>query len=216
MSVHASEKEQIDALKAWWKNNGSSVITGILLGLSVLLGGKAWFGYQDSQKLSASNVYAQMMAVSAVGESEQVKNFANVLITEYTSSVYAPLSAMLLARQAVDAGELTVAQAQLEWALDKSTQLEVKHTARTRLARVLIDQGEFSQTESLLDAVQSPGAYQFAYSELRGDLAVAQGDLARAAAAYKTALAELPAQMPNISLLSAKYESVSAAGDVGE
>ena len=71
MDVHASEKEQVEALKNWWKENGSSVITGVLLGLSVLLGGKAWFGYQENQKLSASNTYAQMMAVSAVGENEK-------------------------------------------------------------------------------------------------------------------------------------------------
>ena len=214
MDVHASEKEQVEALKKWWKDNGSSIITGLLLGLSVLLGGKAWFGYQDSQKLNASNVYAQMMAVSAGGDSEQVKAFANVLITEYTSSIYAPLSAMLLAKQAVDAGELPAAQAQLEWALDKATTPEVEHAARTRLARVMIDRAAYAQTEGLLDAVQSPGVYQFIYSELRGDLAVVQGEFAKAATAYKAALAESSGQVPNISLLSAKYESVSAAGDV--
>lgn len=213
MDVHASEKEQVEALKKWWKENGSSIITGLLLGLSILLGSKAWFSYQDSQKLNASNVYAQMMSVSAAGDSEQVKAFANVLITDYTSSVYAPLSAMLLAKQAIEADELPAAEAQLKWALDKTTVPEVEHTARTRLIRVMIDQAQYAQAESLLDAVQSPGVYQFVYSELRGDLAVAQGELAKAAAAYKAALAETPAQLPNVSLLSAKYESVGAAGD---
>ncbi|VAW72863.1 hypothetical protein MNBD_GAMMA13-725 [hydrothermal vent metagenome] len=214
MDVHASEKEQVEALKTWWKDNGSSVITGILLGLSVLLGGKAWFGYQDSQKLNASNVYAQMMAVSASGDSEQVKSFANVLITEYTSSIYAQLSALLLARQAVDADELPTAQAQLEWALDKATTPEIEHAARTRLIRVMIGQAQYAQAESLLDTIQSTGAYQPVYSELKGDLAVAQGEFTKAAAAYKAALSESSAQLPNIRLLSAKYESVSAAGDV--
>ena len=213
MDVHASEKEQVEALKKWWKDNGSSVITGILLGLSVLLGGKAWFGYQDSQKLNASNVYAQMMNVSVAGDSEQVKTFANVLITEYTSSIYAPLAAMLLAKQAVAADELSAAEAQLKWALDKATTPEIEHTARARLARVMIARAEYVQAEGLLDAVQSPGAYQFIYSELRGDLAVAQGEPEKAAAAYKAALDASPAQVPNVSLLSAKYESVSATGD---
>ncbi len=140
MDVHASEKEQVEALRKWWKENGSSVITGILLGLSVLLGGKAWFGYQESQNLSASNTYAQMMAVSAVGDKEQVKAHANVLITEFTSSVYAPLAAMLLAKQAVENGELSAAQVQLEWALDMASTPAVEHTARTRLVRVMVDQ----------------------------------------------------------------------------
>ena len=213
MDVHASEKEQVEALRKWWKDNGSSIITGILLGLSVLLGGKAWFGYQESRNLSASNTYAQMMAVSAVGDGEQVKAHANVLITEFTSSVYAPLAAMLLAKQAVENGELSAAQAQLEWALDMASTPAVEHTARTRLVRVMIDQAQYAQAELMLDSVQDPGAYQFVYSELRGDLAVAQGELEKAAKAYKAALAETPAQVPNVSLLTAKFESVSADGE---
>jgi len=213
MDVHASEKEQVEALKNWWKENGSSVITGILLGLSVLLGGKAWFGYQENQKLSASNTYTQMMAVSAVGDNEQVKALANVLITDFTSSVYAPLAAMLLAKQAVEAGELSAAEVQLEWALDKAATPELEHTARIRFVRVMIDQAEYAQAEGVLDSVLDPGAYGFVYSELRGDLAIAQGEPEKAAAAYKAALAETPAQGPNVSLLTAKFESVSAAGD---
>jgi predicted negative regulator of RcsB-dependent stress response len=215
MDVHASEKEQVEALRNWWKENGSSVVTGVLLGLSVLLGGKAWFSYQENQNLSASNTYAQMMAVSAVGENEKVKTFANVLITDFTSSVYASMAAMLLAKQAVDNGELSAAQAQLEWALDKAATPEIEHTARTRLVRVMIDQAAYAQAEDILDSVQDPGAYRFVYSELRGDLAVAQGESGKAAAAYKAALAETPAEgQGSVSLLSAKLESVSGAGDV--
>ncbi len=213
MDVHASEKEQVEALKNWWKDNGSSIITGILLGLSVLLGGKAWFSYQDNQTLSASNTYAQMMAVSATGDHEQVKAHANVLITEFTSTIYAPLAAMLLAKQAVDSNELSAAQAQLEWALDKAQTPALEHTARTRLIRVMIDQAGYAQAEAMLDSVVDPGAYQFVYSELRGDLAVAQGELDKAATAYKAALAESPGQTPNVSLLTAKLESVSTEGD---
>jgi predicted negative regulator of RcsB-dependent stress response len=213
MDVHASEKEQVEALRKWWKENGSSIITGVLLGLSVLLGGKAWFSYQENQMLSASNTYAQMMAASVVGDSDQVKAQASVLIAGFTSSVYAPLAAMLLAKQAVESGELPAAQVQLEWALDMAATPAVEHTARTRLVRVMIDQAEYAQTEVILDSVQAPGVYQSVYSELRGDLAVAQGELEKAATAYKAALAETPGQTPNVSLLTAKYESVSAAGD---
>lgn len=216
MNVHASEEEQVEALKNWWKENGSSVVTGILLGLSVLLGGKAWFSYQESQQLNASNIYAQMMAVAAAGDNEEVTTHANVLIAEFNSSVYAPLAAMLLAKQAVENGELSAAQAQLEWALDKAATPEIEHTARTRLVRVMIDQAQYAQAEVILDAVPDPGAYQFVYSELRGDLAVAQGEPEKAAAAYREALAQTGGEIQgqNTTLLSAKLESVSTKGEV--
>jgi predicted negative regulator of RcsB-dependent stress response len=215
MNAHASEEEQVEALKNWWKENGSSVVTGVLLGLSVLLGGKAWFSYQESQQLNASNIYAQMMAVSATGDSEQVKTHANVLITEFTSSVYAPLAAMLLAKQAVESDELSAAQAQLEWALDKATTPAIEHTARTRLVRVMIDQAQYAQAEVMLDSVADAGAYQVVYNELRGDLAVAQGEPEKAAAAYEAALSGTVGEVQgqNTALLSAKLESVSARGE---
>ena len=124
MDVHASEKEQIEALKKWWKENGSSIITGLLLGVSILLGGKAWFSYQETQALSASNIYAQMMAASNRNETEMVRQRASELITNYTGSAYAPLASLLLAKLAVQDNELAAAQAQLQWALDHAASVD--------------------------------------------------------------------------------------------
>lgn len=213
MDVHASEKEQVEALKKWWKENGSSVITGVLLGLSVLLGGKAWFGYQETQALNASNIYTQMMAASNGGDPELVSTHANELITNYSGSGYAPLAALLLAKLAVQDGELAAAQAQLQWALDNATIEAVRHTARMRLLRVMISRGQYMESEQLLDSILDAGAYSYLYAELEGDLAMAQGKAARASSAYKRALADSPPDAPNKAYLTAKYENVA---DVGE
>ena len=211
MDVHASEKEQVEALKKWWKDNGSSIVTGILLGLSILLGGKAWFGYQETQALNASNVYAQMMAASGASDSEKLQAMANELISKHSGSGYAPLAALLLARQAVEAGELPAAEAQLQWALDNAKSDEVGHTARTRLVRVLIDQQKYAEADKLIaSVVQGAGSYSYLYSELQGDLALAQGQQEQAAAAYQRALQQMPPQAPNQALLTAKYENISA------
>ena len=144
MDVHASEKEQVEALRKWWKENGSSVITGVLLGLSVLLGGKAWFSYQENRTLSASNIYAQMMVALDRKESDSARNFANQLISDFSGSGYAPLAALVLARLAVTQGELQAAQVQLQWTLDHAKSAELQHTARIRLIRVMIDQKQLS------------------------------------------------------------------------
>jgi len=218
MDVHASEKEQVEALKQWWKDNGSSVVTGVLLGLSVLLGAKAWQSYQERQAMSASNIYAQMMAYAAgdsatKGPNEQVQALANELISNHSGSVYATLAALELAREAVGQGELPAAQAQLQWALEHAGSPEITHTARLRLIRVLIDQGLYDDADKQFAAVQDPGAYAYQYSELKGDLALARGQQAAAAAAYKQALDALPENAPNQALLTAKYESVSGSGD---
>jgi len=214
MDVHASEKEQVEALRKWWTENGSSVITGILLGLSALIGTKAWFGYQENQALSASNSYAEMMVASGAGEKDKVQALANELISKHSGSGYAPLAALLLARDAVENGELGAAQAQLRWAMDHAESGEVKHIARTRLVRVLIDEKQYSEAQTLIESVHQPGAYAHLYDELKGDLALAQGDPAKAAGAYRQALQQMPPQAPGRALLTAKYENTGAGGEV--
>ena len=216
MDIHASEKEQLEALKKWWKENGSSVITGLLLGVSILLGGKAWFSYQETQALSASNIYAQMMAAANNNEAEMVRKQASELITNHTASAYAPLASLLLAKLAVQENELAAAQAQLQWALDHAASTEVKHTARMRLLRVMIEQQQYESAAQLLSAVTDPGAYRYLYSELEGDLAMAQNKPEQAAGAYKQALDQMPAQAANQAFLAAKYENVSGAADPGQ
>lgn len=212
MDVHASEKEQVEALKKWWSENGSSLVTGLLLGLSVLLGYKAWQNYQERQALGASNLYAQMMAYAAndsavKGPNEQVQALANQLISDHSGSTYAVLAALQLAKEAVRQGELEAAQAQLQWALEHADTAEIRHTARLRLIRVMIDRKLFDDADAQLAGVQDAGAYASQYSEIRGDLALARGRQAAAADAYREALDQLPESAPNRAVLTAKYEN---------
>jgi predicted negative regulator of RcsB-dependent stress response len=168
--------------------------------------------------LNASNLYAQLLVFSGDNSTSedsagQVQTLANELITGHSGSVYASLAALVLARQAVEQGELDAARVQLQWALDHADSVEIGHTARIRLIRVLIDQAMYDEAASRLDAVQEPGAYAHRYSELRGDLEAARGQPAAAAQAYRQALDQLPAGAPNLVVLTAKYESVGGGGD---
>jgi len=216
MDIPASEKEQLDALRKWWKENGSSIITGLLLGGAILLGGKAWFSYRETQALSASNIYAQMMMAANSGDAGAARKQASELITNYTGSNYASLASLLLAKLAVKENEFAAAQAQLQWALDHAESMEIKHTARMRLVRMMIEQQRYESAAQLLGTVTDPGAYHYLYTELEGDLAMAQNEPALAASAYKKALDQMPAQAPNQAYLTAKYENVSGAVDPGQ
>jgi len=207
-----SEKEQIEALQKWWKKNGSSIVTGLILGVAILLGAKAWFGYQETQSLNASNIYANMMAASQRGKQEEVRVQANKLIADFTDTAYAPLASLLLAKYAVQDGELAAAQAQLQWALDRAASNEVRHEARMRLLRVMIAQQQYVPAAQLLTSVTDAGPYDYLYAELKGDLAVAEGQPEQAASAYKEALSAIPPEAPNKAYLVAKYEDVRGTG----
>jgi predicted negative regulator of RcsB-dependent stress response len=208
--MHATEEEQVEALKKWWKQNGTSVVSGLLIGLAVLLGGKAWFGYQERNKANASNLYAQMMNALEQDRNEEARNHANAIISGYSKSGYAPLTALALARMAVNNDELEAAKAQLQWAMEHSDTDAIKHMARQRLTRVMISLEEYSEAQQLLDASGEQGAYKYRYAALRGDLAKAQGQLAEAALAYKEALDQMPAQAPDAGLIRVQYEMLAS------
>ena len=43
MDIHRTEEEQVEAIKTWWKANGTSVIVGVVLGVAVIFGVRYWF-----------------------------------------------------------------------------------------------------------------------------------------------------------------------------
>ena len=70
MDTLTTEEQQLAAIKQWWKENGSSIVTGVVLGLAVLFGTRAWFAYQDRNAQSASNVFAVMMNALQSGDEQ--------------------------------------------------------------------------------------------------------------------------------------------------
>jgi len=210
VDVHTTEQEQIEALKKWWKENGNSIVVGVLLGVSALLAGKAWFGYRSTQAGNASTLFVQMLNALDSKQTETARKMGDEIETHYSGTGYAVPSAMALARMAVEAGDLPEARTRLEWAVEHSGDDAMRHTARQRLLRVLIDTGDYAAAQAQLDSVkdQKVGVYQYGYTVLRGDLALAQGKTDAARDAYKTALDTQPSEATDGALVRMKYENL--------
>lgn len=209
METHTTEEQQIAALKSWWKENGSSIVTGVVLGLAVLFGVKAWLAYQERTAQNASNVYMVMMNALETGDETTVTERAGLLISEFSSTPYAAFGALALAKLKLDTGELEAAQAQLQWALDNSGSGEIQNVTRLRLARVLVARGELDAAVQLLDQAVPGSAFDGLYTEVRGDIYAARGEPLLANDAYQQALAAMSQDAPGRQLLQLKYENFS-------
>jgi len=208
VEAYESEKEQIEAFKKGWKENGSSVITGLLLGLAVIFGTRAWFSYQDRQQESASHLYVQFMNGLERNDAEQVSQAGDALVSEHSNSPYATFAALGMARLQIELGELEAARAQLQWALERGKTEALRHSARLRLVRLLVAMEEFTAAEAQLAQAPATGAYAPLYAELRGDIALAQGDRVAAREAYRVALDQLDENAPTRPLLRIKLDDV--------
>jgi len=210
-----TEEEQVEFIKNWWKENGMSLLISIGIAVSGVVGWKAWVSNQEADAANASALYENISTVvtASVSDDAQLKSVFHLgeqLKSEYGSSAYAPMAAMLLARAAVEAGELDKAKAELEYVVSsEASDTDLQRLANLRLARVALAQAEYSAAEAALNAA-GEAEYESLYHELAGDIGVAKGDLSAARAAYTRALQNAAPQAR--SLIQLKLDDI-AAGD---
>jgi predicted negative regulator of RcsB-dependent stress response len=186
MSVYQTEEEQVEAIKKWWKENGTSVVAGLVIGLGVVFGWQGWTSYQDRIGKEASVSFSQLMAAVEGQDLDVASSQAELLEKEYDSSSYAVFAAMTQARLKLQEGDTAGAREQLEWAMQNSPDASLTQLIKLNLARVLLNDGELDRAAELAD-VQS-GGFAGEFAVLRGDIALARQDKAAAHAAYSQAL----------------------------
>ena len=211
MDVNLTDDEKLAEVKKWWGENGGSIITGVVLGLAVLFGTKAWLAYQDRKAETASNIYTTLMVALERGESQVVTAKAGVLVSDYTGTPYATLATLALARMSIEADELAVASSHLQWVIDNTHSDVSRDTARLRLARVMVAMDDLDGAIVVLDQAAPGTSFDPLYTEVRGDIDVARGDLAAANKTYQTALDMTDNNAPGRHLLQLKYDSTIVA-----
>lgn len=205
MATYASDDEQLEALKNWWQDNGTSLLTGIALVLALFFGVQQWQNSTEANNGAASDLYQQIAELgvarmsAAVTEDDllALQNPYNQLKTEHESSIYTRYAALIMARFQAELNHLDAAAAELQWILDnpklgllKSADEELFLITRLRLARIKLAQG---QAQAAIDLVKAEEAPSFAavYAELEGDALLSIGDREGAKAAYQRALAAI-------------------------
>ncbi len=184
---YQTEEEQVQAIKDWWKENGKAVIAGLLIGLGAIGGWRWWVDHQKTRSEQASLIYAQVIDAAARGAVDEATRDGQQILEQYAGTPYATLTALLLARSAVEKGDVATAAVRLQWVIDNGIDDGFRTLARLRLARVRLQQGQPEAALSLLGKGPEPG-FATLFSEVRGDAYRAQDKPALAAAEYRKAL----------------------------
>lgn len=213
MSEMRTEEEQIEAMKKWWEENGKQTLVAVVL----VAGG--WLGfnnYQDTQRETAeaaSVVYQEMLTLSA-SETEADKGQRAVLLdklqSEFSSTVYSQFAALFKAKDAVEAGDLELAETELTSVVSSAKDEALQHIATVRLARVMIAAGKFDDALALL-ANDNVGAFEAEYQETSGDALLAKGDKDAARDAYSKAAVAAQRIGANNPVLQMKLDDLAVA-----
>ena len=189
-----SEKEQIEQIRSWWSEYGGYVIGGLGLGIALLVG---WNWYQNSKleaQLEGSAMFEEVAMHVSTGNLEEAEADIADLVANYGETTYASQAQLAIARLYMDKNRDQDAADALRKVLDGSSGNALKHIARTRLARILLYQGDAQGALDLLEGQESE-AFAAPWNELRGDAHHELGQIAEAAAAYQAALLDPMAQV---------------------
>ncbi len=185
MSEYRTDEEQLAQLRDWWKENGRFIITGIALGVAILVGFNYWTNYKRSQAEQAGLLYEELLQSVNAGDREGAVSAAGRLTGDFGATSYADQSHLALAKLFIEAGDIDGAIGALSDGL--GAQGEIGKIARLRLARVRLSIGDAQAALDLLGAVDA-GRFAPLYDEVRGDAHESLGDLEAARDAYQRAL----------------------------
>ncbi|MEJ1353472.1 MAG: tetratricopeptide repeat protein [Candidatus Sedimenticola sp. (ex Thyasira tokunagai)] len=206
VDVNLSEEEQVEQLKKWWKENGTSVIAGVVIGLGGVFGWQYWTQHQQSIAEQASAQFEQLNHSVATGAENLATVQAEGVINNYPDSSYAVFSALSLAKLKLQQDDAAGAKVQLQWVLDNTTDQSLKQVARLRKARILLSEGDAEAVEAIV-ATAPDDSFRGTFAELKGDAALLKGDKSAARQAYGQAL-EL--QAGNSALVQMKFDDLAA------
>ncbi len=212
MDIYASDEEKGEEIKQWWRDNGTSVIVGCVLGVAVLFGGRYWMTYQQTNAENASNTYQKMISHLAEDNYTEAENTTQHLISEFANTPYAVFAAFEMAQQSMTNDDLATTKTYLEWVMVNAKLTGQAEIARLRLAQLLLNEGQYQQALELAEQSKT-AAFDSLFAELRGDIYAAQGQELQARAAYQSALLKLSQGEPRQVLLQLKLDDMVGSQD---
>ena len=182
-----SEKEQLEQIRAWWKEYGAYVIGGIVIGAGLIIGYNQYQSSKLEAQLEASIAYEELVGFVADGKLEEAEAIADEIATSYAETTYVGQSSLAMARLYMDKNRDQDAADALLSVVEGESDAEIKHLARLRLARIYLYQEKFEDVLALLSG-QDNSAFAATYGELMGDAYAALGRVTEAEDAYQKVL----------------------------
>lgn len=218
MAEMRTEEEQVEAIKNWWKKNGTSLLVGVGAALAIVFGWQAWQDSQAEARSQAAAQFANLLGALNQEEMEQrqetISYVANQLRENYGDSAYAVYGTLILAQQQLlEQDDAAAAVDSLRWALENVEQGgPVAPIVRHRLAQAQFAAGERDAALATLREGDVPQAYSALFAELEGDILLAGGQRDEAREAYRRAREAMGNQVSG--LLELKMADLAIGEDV--
>jgi predicted negative regulator of RcsB-dependent stress response len=209
MADYETDDEKVEEIKKWIKENGTSVIAGLAIGLTAVFGWRYWVEHREAMGQKASAAFEQLMVAAEGDDTAGALALADGIREGYGGSAYATLADLMEARLKLKAGDPKGAEAALERVMDKAPDPALSRIAALRLARILVDQGDLDRAADIAAKYEDAGSFGGDFAAVQGDIAARQGRYDEARQAYERAIA---GGASLTELIKLKVDNLPAAG----
>lgn len=207
---YETEEQQVDAIKNWWKENGNTLIIAAIVGLAGLWG---WRFYNESVitgQEEASQAYSDMLVNFESKGGEAGLDDIRTFIADNQDNNYGVLASLLLAKEAVQKKDFSLAKAQFVQLQSQNKYAPLNAVINLRLARVEAQLGEYEQALKTLTLITEPSFLAKA-NQVKGAVYLKMGDIEKARSAFQDAV---NASQGNIGpILQLQFDDLAIAAD---
>jgi len=211
MATHLDleEQEQLDQLKAFWKQYGNLITWVVIAVLGAYAAWNGWNLWQRDQAVKAGAMVDELDLAAQAGDADKAGRIFEDLKDRYPRTAFAEQGALMAARAQFEKGQADKAKATLAWVADNAKEAEYQTIARLRLAGLLLDEKKYDEALKQLDAAGSK-EFEALVADRRGDVLLAQGKKDEAKAAYAMAWKSMDPGVDYRRLIDAKLTALGA------
>jgi len=197
------EYEQGEQVRKWLRQNGSSIITGIALGLALIFGWQWWQGQGSRHREEAATQYQSFTDAIAAKDSPRVEALALVLDGKYADTGFSALASLRHAQYLEAQGATDKALALLKAKAGKVKDPVMADLFALHEGRLLLIAGKPEDAMKRVVAIDDSN-FPEVRAELIGDIDMARGKRDEARKSYQQALTHLDQAAPTRALLEMK------------
>ena len=194
------EYEQGEQVRKWLRQNGSSIITGIALGLACIFGWQWWQGQGSRHREEAATQYQTFTDAIAAKDSSKVEALAVAFDKKYSDTGFSALATLRHAQYLQAQGASDKALALLKAKGPTVKDALVAELFALHEGRLLLLMGKPEDALKCVAAIKDAN-FPEVLDELRGDIQMARGQRDEARKSYQQALTHLDQAAPIRGLL---------------
>ena len=200
MAYDLEEQEQLDTLKAWWKQYGNVVTWILIIALAGWLGWLGWNKYQQSESMKGALLYEEIVKAIEANDPAKIARAVADMKDKFSATPYAQMGALAAAKSTFEANDLKATKLHLQWVVDHGRNEEY----------ILLDEKAYDDGLKIL-AADFPEQFAALVADRKGDLLFAQNKTTEARAAYKVALDKTDIKNPARQLIQLKLDALGGA-----